>query len=141
MNSAPWLPSVSSEYLTSAEVIGLPSDHSALGSRWKVTVFLSGDTSQLFAMPGTGEKSLGLKLTSRSQLIAQAVKSSSSRPTNGLSVCGSCAQPIFSTLSACLESWAPTGEATATASTTVAASSPVIVHALLNLIRYSLSGC
>ena len=81
MNRAPLLPSTSSEYLTSSEVIGLPSDHFALGSRWKVIVFLSSEMSQLWAMPGTGVRSLGLKLTSRSQLIAQSEKSSSSWPT------------------------------------------------------------
>ena len=44
----------------------MPSDHFASGTRWKVTVFLSGETSQDFAKPGAGSQVFGLKLTSRS---------------------------------------------------------------------------
>ncbi len=73
MNRAPLPPSTSSEYLTSAEVIGWPSDHFAFGSSLKVTVLPPLEIFQLFAIPGEGERSLGLKLTSRSQFIAQAV--------------------------------------------------------------------
>ena len=108
----------------------MPSDHFASGSRWKVTVFWSSETSQLSAIPGAGERSSGLKLTSRSQVIAQIVKSSSSWPMNGFSVCGSCAQPILRTFWASspsleVESSAPAGRATsATPSATVAAGSP-----------------
>jgi hypothetical protein len=55
------------------EVIGFPSDHFASGSSLKVVVSLSSETVQLLAIPGAGERSCGLKSTSRSQLIAQTL--------------------------------------------------------------------
>ena len=73
MNSRPSLPSISSDHLTSFEVIGSPSDQIASGSSLKVIVFLSSETSQLSAIPGAGERSSGLKLTSRSQFSAQTL--------------------------------------------------------------------
>ena len=94
---SPSPPSVSSEYLTSFEVTGSPSDQTLSGSSLKVTVLRSSETSQLSAMPGDGERSSALKLTSRSQFIDQTLKSSSSSATNGFRVCGSWAQPIRST--------------------------------------------
>ena len=54
----------------------------------------SSETSQLSAMPGLGARVSGSKLRSSSQLSAQIVYSSSLTPTKGLSVFGSCAQPI-----------------------------------------------
>jgi hypothetical protein len=57
---------VSRLYLTSFEVIGCPSDHLWPSKSLNVTVFLSGETSQLSAMPGTGPRSSGPKLMSRS---------------------------------------------------------------------------
>ena len=72
----------------------MPSDHLASGSSLKVTDFWSSETSQLSAMPGTGLRSSGEKLTSRSQLRAQTLKPSSLTSVNGFRVAGSWAQPI-----------------------------------------------
>src|SRR5687767_44399 len=130
----PLPPSCSSEYLTSLEVIGSPSDHLAPSTSLNVTVFLSSETSQLSAMPGAGDRSSGLKFTSRSQLNAQTVKFSSSCATNGLSVWGSCSQPTLRTFFSPPSSWAPAGSAvTATASAATVTSSPTIVLSLIPL--------
>src|SRR5688572_21473360 len=97
VKSRPSSPSVSSDHLTSADVIGSPSDHFASSIRWKVTVRPSSETSHDSAIAGAGARSSGSKPTSSSQLIAQIVNSSSFTPTNGLSVLGSCDQPILRT--------------------------------------------
>src|SRR5215213_8591819 len=131
-------PSTSSEYFTSLDVIGSPSDHLAPSIRWNVTVFLSSETSQLSAMPGAGDRSSGLKLTSWSQLSAQTRKFSSSWATNGLSVWTSCPQPILRTFFFAPSSWAPAGNAaTVTASATAVTSIPTIVLSLIQISSWS----
>src|SRR5215208_10990 len=118
------LPSFSSEYLTSLEVIGSPSDHLAPSIILKVTVFLSGDTFQLFANPGAGVRSSGLKFTSRSQLSVQTRKFSSSCAMNGLRVWTSWTQPSFSTLFA---SAAPAGAAPIATAATVTSRATIVL--------------
>src|ERR1044072_3963084 len=71
-------PSTSRLYLTSLLVIGTPSDHLAPFTRWNVTVFLSGETSQLSARPVfDGPRLSGLNATSRSYWTDQTRKYSS----------------------------------------------------------------
>src|SRR3954453_16591687 len=135
---SPLVPRTSSEYFTSLEVIGTPSDHLASISL-KVTVFLSGETFQLLARPGAGDRSSGLKLTSRSQLSAQTRKFSSSWATKGLSVWMSCAQPSFSTF---FFSVAPPAGSAVIAATAVATvtSRATIVLSLIPISSCSLYG-
>jgi hypothetical protein len=96
--------------LTSAEVIGWPSDHFWFANSVNVTAFLSGATVHFCAIPGTGPRSLVPKSVNRRQLTDQMTKSSSSSSMNGLSVWGSCSQP---SRMAVLPSWAPAGAASA----------------------------
>jgi hypothetical protein len=62
----PWPPRFSRLHLTSALVIGSPSDHFAPSTSLKVIVRRSSETSHDCAIPGAGARLSGLKLTSRS---------------------------------------------------------------------------
>src|SRR3954465_5345798 len=124
---------VSRLYLTSLDVIGWPSDHFWFANSLNVTVFLSGATCQLCAMPGTGPRALVLKSASSRQLIDQTTKSSSSSSMNGFSVWGSCPQPMRKTF---LPSWAPAGAA---ASANASAAPTASAQSLLMCARIAAS--